>query len=146
MNKKEFIEVMYPVAQYYDRKLSDELVKMYYALVKQLSKQTLEALTLKHMQDPDHGQFFPTFAHLTNQAANEKGLKRQAGLEFDDNPGIDGSGHWEVNHETTFQRQERRRRYIDNKLERFHSQNAIERIQTSNILEHQDVKRLGVIQ
>lgn len=145
MKKQDFVEVMHPVARYYGRELTNELTLIYFELVKKLTRPTFEALVWKHMQDPDQGQFFPTFAHLSNQASNAKDVKRKAGLEFDDNPRIDGTTTFQEQHESVFDRQERRRRYIDRRLEDFSALTALQRIQVSNILEHEDVKRIEAV-
>lgn len=134
MNKKEFLETIVPVAEYYGRAMSEAAFAVYYESCKHLNRATFDHLVRAHIADPDHGRYFPTFSHLVAQAGDEKDIARQAGVAFDDRPNIDGTGWFDVQQESKSDRDARKRRYVARCVDEWKGRSAIERIAHSSRL------------
>lgn len=128
MTKTDFVKIIAPVAEYYGRTLSDAALQVYYEAAKEISAQAFEHLVRMHIAHPEQGRFFPTLAHVAAQAGEESDIARQAGIDFDNEPNIDGTGWFDCNHETKHDREQRRRKYIAKCVDQWRSAPALERI------------------
>lgn len=131
MNKTEFIEIIAPLAEYYGKTLTDAAVMVYFQASKEIDANAFQHLINLHMGDPDQGKFFPTLAHLAGQASDEKTVTRQAGIEFDTNPRADGSSTFDIQQESKYQLDIRRKRFIANVVEEWSAASTVERIACS---------------
>lgn len=128
MNSIEFSKIIGPVAEYYDRNLSESAVAVYFQLVKDLDAEAFQHMINLHMTDPEQGMYFPTMAHLTAQVSTSKDVIREAGIAFENNPQIDGTGGFDLNRESAYDREQRKRAYIDTQVNEWKSASVLERI------------------
>jgi len=63
-NKKEFATMFYALGEYYDKKVSTELLKMYFSDLLDFSIEEVNAGARSHRLDPKHGTFFPKAADI----------------------------------------------------------------------------------
>ena len=70
MNKNdedEFKKVMLGLGEYYDKKISESLIKIYSYDLKQLTLEQFKQAASSHRMNTDNGQFFPKTADLMRQ-------------------------------------------------------------------------------
>tara|TARA_R110001599_G_scaffold339851_1_gene559737 strand:- start:28582 stop:29061 length:480 start_codon:yes stop_codon:yes gene_type:complete len=128
MKKAEFIKIIFPVCEYYVRTLSESAITLYFEAAKDIDAKAFEHLVKMHLGDPDQGKFFPTLAHIAAQASSESDVKRQAALEFDSNPKIDGTPAFDLQKESKDQREARRRNFIASVTDDWKDASMLERI------------------
>ncbi len=133
MNKNEFKQSIALVAEYYSKTLTDGLVAVYFDNVSDLPIEVFDLLLKKHIAS-EQGKFWPTFSHLLEQAGTESDEATRAGIEFDKNTGIDGTGHFDRNQETQFKTAERRKRYIKSQQLAWKKTTPAEKLATSILL------------
>ena len=63
-NKQEFAKVFYAMGEFYDKKVSEELLFMYFDDLIEFSIEDVKAGSKAHRQDPKHGTFFPKPADI----------------------------------------------------------------------------------
>lgn len=63
-NKKEFATLFYAMGEFYDKKVSTELLLMYFDDLIELSINDVKFGAKAHRQDPKHGTFFPKPADI----------------------------------------------------------------------------------
>ena len=143
MNKNEFIKVLLPTAEYYSKVLTDGLIEVYYHQAKDLDFELFGLLVKNHIADSDQGRFWPTFAHLTAQAGNEKDIATQAGIDFDKNPKIDGTCSFDIRNENTIKTASRRKNWIEREVLEWKKTTPIERLTNSPLIGF-DTLKLGV--
>ena len=143
MNNIDFVKIMTPAADYYGKSLTGGLAKVYFNLVKDLDAIVLDALLTKHMSDPNQGMFWPTFAHLMAQAGTESDTAIQAGIDFDKNTGIDGTGSFDRRQESQIATASRRKKWIERAKLEWKETPAIERLINSPLLESSTLKIEG---
>lgn len=156
MKKTDFVKIIFPLCEYYGKTLSDAAIALYFEAAKDIDTQAFEYLVKLHLADPDQGKFFPTLAHIVGQASNETDIKRQAAIEFDENPRIDGTSPFDLQKESRDHLEARRRKYISEVVDDWKDSSMIERIAYSDRvpvqlkgeillkLGHETIKALGV--
>jgi hypothetical protein len=132
MNKTDFVKIIFPVAEYYGRTLSEMAITLYYEAAKEIDAPVFEHLIKMHLSDPDQGRFFPAFAHVVAQASSEASTRIEAGAEFDSNPMIDGADSFRVKNESIEGRETRKRAFISNVLNDYRNASVVERIAYSD--------------
>ena len=132
MTKQEFIQIIVPVSEYYGRAMTEAAIKVYYQVAKDIDAPAFEHLINLHIADPDQGMFFPTLSHLSAQASCEADIKRQASIEFEANPSIDGTIPFDVKAEKKEHREARKRNFVSKQLDEWKGRTAIERIAYSD--------------
>lgn len=128
MNKREFSEALAVVADYYGKALTTTAISVYYDLASHMDAKVFQELVKRHMKDSEHGMFFPTYAHLINQAANKNQLKLDAEKIFDSNP-RQGISTFDFQRETTEKRDSRRLAFIRNYVSEFESLSDVEKLE-----------------
>lgn len=128
MNKTEFTKIIFPICEYYGKTLSDAAIALYFDAAKEIDSSAFEHLVKLHLADPDQGKFFPTLAHIVSQASNETDIKRQAAIDFDKNPRIDGTSPFDLQKETRDQREARRRKFITEIVDDWKDASMLERV------------------
>lgn len=63
-NKPEFAKVFYAMGEFYDKKVSEELLFMYFDDLIELTIEEVKHGAKAHRQDPKHGAFFPKPADI----------------------------------------------------------------------------------
>jgi len=63
-NKKEFATLYYALGEYYEKKVSTELLKMYFSDLIEFSINDITRAARDHRLDPKHGTFFPKAADI----------------------------------------------------------------------------------
>ena len=63
-DKKDFAVAMYAAAEMYDRKVSKDLLLMYFTVLNEFSVEDIKAGLNAHVLDPKHGTFFPKPADI----------------------------------------------------------------------------------
>tara|TARA_R110002020_G_scaffold475890_1_gene713778 strand:- start:38763 stop:39347 length:585 start_codon:yes stop_codon:yes gene_type:complete len=63
-NKQEFAKVFYAMGEFYDKKVSTELLGMYFDDLIEFSIEQVRFGAKSHRQDPKHGTFFPKPADI----------------------------------------------------------------------------------
>lgn len=117
MKKIEFVKIIAPVAEYYGRTLTDAAIMLYFEEAKQIQAEAFEYLIRMHIRDPEQGAFYPTLAHVLSQAQNKTEIARIAGIAFDQDSSIDGTGRFDRNSETKQQLEIRRKHYVDRQVQ-----------------------------
>ena len=136
MNKQDFLKALLPVGEYYSKNFTDGLIAVYYEQAKELDSNTFESLIKKHMSDTDQGRFWPTFAHLAAQAGTEDDVMTQSGIDFDNNPKIDGTISFHLARESVNDRAGRRKIYSSKKRLEWKKTDPVERIKQHKLLEN----------
>lgn len=129
MNRKEFVMIIAPVSEYYSGKpMTDAAIEVYFELAKELPADIFEHLIKLHMKDSDHGRFFPTMAHVMAQAGTDADAKAQAGIEFDRNPGIDGTCSFDRRQESMTATAARKNAYISRRVAEWKESDSVSKI------------------
>ena len=128
MTRDEFVSIIMPVSEYYSRPLGDAAIEVYYSAAKEIPAAAFEFLVKRHMNDPVNGKYWPTLAHVLAQASDQSDIEREAAIEFENNPKIDGTGWFDLNQETRHQRELRKRQYIIKRVTGWQNASMIERI------------------
>lgn len=71
-DKKKFMTLFYAAGEYYDKKISKELLQMYFNGLIQYSIEDVEIALNAHMQDSDRGRFFPKIADFSHKLQQEQ--------------------------------------------------------------------------
>lgn len=66
-DKQKFAQLFYGAGAYYDKNISEELLRMYFNGLLQYSIEEVEQAINMHMQDADRGRFFPKIADFTHK-------------------------------------------------------------------------------
>ena len=66
-NKKEFATLFYAMGEFYDKKVSTELLLMYFGDLIEISINDVKFGAKAHRQDPKHGTFFPKPVDIIRQ-------------------------------------------------------------------------------
>ncbi len=70
-NKKEFAQTLSAVGEMYDKKISTNLMKMYFDSLIKYSINEVKSGLSKHSLDPKHGTFFPKPADIVRNIAGQ---------------------------------------------------------------------------
>jgi len=93
--------------------MTPEILEIWLSIFEYVPEREFVEALKKHLTDPDQGKFYPTPAHiLDNLVLGEKAIKAIAAQQFDNNPGIDGNPMWNQSRETDFERNMRKREWI----------------------------------
>ena len=140
MNKKEFTEVILPVTELYSRVFSAAALQLYFEDVQSLDAETFSALLKKH-RATEQGKFWPTFSHLVDLAGTENDAGAKAGIEFDKNTGIDGTGSFDRNQETQIKTATRRKNWVERKKLEWKNTGALEKLSNPLTLPDMSIKK-----
>lgn len=114
MNFEKFRDAMFALGVNYNREITDNHLKLYWAQFKDFSDEDFQVAVNDHMTDPEQGKFWPTVAHLMLSLCGcEMDVRVAAATAFDNNPRIDGCASFDASHETHQMRELRKKRFIE---------------------------------
>ncbi|WP_299084856.1 hypothetical protein [uncultured Paraglaciecola sp.] len=118
MNKQTIVEQLTILSEIYRQPVSQDLPKIWFNDFADYPDDFLIEACTRHRLDPDQGRFWPTPAHLFSQMMfSSAKIKTLAAQAFEDNPGIDGTDSHTLQHESFFDRNQRKRQHIAQDLE-----------------------------
>lgn len=140
MNIADFTKTIFPVTELYSKTLSAAAIQLYFEDVEFLDAETFRSLLKKHRAS-EQGKFWPTFSHLIDLAGTENDAGVKAGIDFDNNLKIDGTGHFDIANETVIKRASRRKIWVERKKLEWKNIDPIERLQGPLSLPDMSVKK-----
>lgn len=130
MTPKQTFTAMQVLSTNYRTEIAQVQVSLFYEFLKDITIEQFEAAIYAHMVDPDEGKYFPTAAHIISQlTGTEKLVKAKAADNFNENPGIDGAVSFDVQRESHYDRDARKRAYILHQVGQWSQGDLKQRIQ-----------------
>jgi hypothetical protein len=71
-DKKQFLEIMVPLGELYQKELSKTLLALYFSALSVLTLEEISLACSNHVRDPDKGMWFPKPADIISQFNRQK--------------------------------------------------------------------------
>lgn len=118
MTEHEMIKSLAVIASMYRAQFTSEQYEIWYQLVGDLPQALLDEGIRRYLLNTERCHFLPQPGNILAELVHSDAkIKSMAAQDFDENPAIDGTDSFTIQHESHFDRQQRKRQYVNGDLQ-----------------------------
>ncbi|WP_299075443.1 hypothetical protein [uncultured Paraglaciecola sp.] len=143
MTEQELVKALMPAAAFYNLKFTKEQYALWFELFEWCPAKKFSMALKAHLMCPERGHFQPVPGSLMRFLVHsDTKIKAMAAEEFDSNPGIDGTDSHTLQHESFFDRNQRKRQYVTHDLEQWRDWSTPRKLAFSGAISRDDAQRI----